>query len=441
MKRPSRPNSHWLLVIAASVALQAACSRDTTSTDPQLPSNRTGPDPGFDPEPTPAGPTLDELFLQVGKDVPGFAGVVLNEDGVVAIKLTDTTDGSRAREAVSRVFDDAPDLRGRTTRLVPVRYSFSQLHGWRESLYAKGLPEGVRLVDADEGLNVVRIGTKDASTAQVVREIARSLGVPADAIIAEAVPVFTPLTDYLTSAIRPVMGGLTIVTTAHGCTLGFKAKKTTATRYVATNAHCTSTFGSVDGDDLGQPLLQSNYWIGYEVDDPGFTSTNCVSGYTCRWADVALFQCDTITQCSNYTVARTTSEYTGSDPNQSGSSILTTEPWYVVGELSSGSLTQGTSLSKVGQTSGWTGGTVSSTCVDSYGFPTSTNIIRCQYIFSGISRAGDSGSPVFKYESSTGKAWLGGILWASAGSSGSIFSPISGVKTDLGSLTVWSGVF
>lgn len=34
-----------------------------------------------------------------------------------------------------------------------------------------------------------------------------------------------------------------------------------------------------------------------------------------------------------------------------------------------------------------------------------------------------------------------GILWATAGSSGSIFSPISGVKTDLGSLTVWSPVF
>ena len=60
---------------------------------------------------------------------------------------------------------------------------------------------------------------------------------------------------------------------------------------------------------------------------------------------------------------------------------------------------------------------------------------------SAVSRAGDSGSPVFSYESSTGKAWLAGILWGSDLQSSSTFSPISGVKTDLGSMTVWSPAF
>lgn len=394
----------WFLLVLASFAWQLACSRDSTPTDSSLPSSRTAQDAAFDPAPTPAGPTLDELFLEVGKDVPGFAGVVLDGDGVLAIKLADTTQGPQARVAVARVFGDAPALRSVATRLVPVRYSFAQLHSWREAIYGKGLPNGIRLVDADEGRNVVRIGTQDGSTAQAVRDLARSLDIPEDAVVAETVPELIQLTDSLSSRIRPVMGGLK----TPNCTLGFKAKKTGLTRYVTTNAHCTTTFGTVDGDDLGQPTLQSGR-VAHEVDDPAFTSTGCITGYTCRWADVALFQCDTISQCANYTIARTTFEYTGSDTSQSGSFELTAEPWFVVGELSNSSLTQGASLSKVGRSSGWTGGTISQTCVDSY--LSSSTMLRCQYLFYGVGRAGDSGSPVFQYESSTGKAWLGGIMW------------------------------
>jgi hypothetical protein len=425
------------MLVLSVAAVSVGCSSDPGPTQSPLDPALTAQDPAFDPDPTPAGPTLDQLFLEVGKDSPGFGGMVIDEDGVLSIRVVDTAQGITTQESVSRIFGDA--VRGRTTRLMSVQYTFAQLYSWREDLLAKGLPEGVRLVDVDEGRNLVRVGTIDASVAQAVRDLARSLGLPHGAILVEPVGAIVALTDYLTSPIRPVMGGLSIVTTAHGCTLGFKAKKTGSTRYVATNAHCTTTVGTVDGDDVGQPLLQSNYWIGYEVDDPAFTSTNCISGYTCRWADVALAQCDTISQCANYTVARTTSEYTGNDWNQSGSSTLATEPWYVVGELSSGSLTQGASLSKVGATSGWTGGTIVSTCFDVY-YATG-KLLRCQYDFSAVARSGDSGSPVFQYESSTGKAWLGGILWGSDGSSTSVFSPISGVKTDLGSLTVYSKFF
>lgn len=272
----------------------------------------------FDPEPTGAGPTLDELYLEVGKDVPGFAALVIDTDGVLELKLVDTTEALRARESVSRLFGESY-LGNRATRTEAARYSFRQIHSWRETLYANRLPAGIRLVDLDERRNVIYIGTSDQAAAQSVLQMAKAAGIPGDAVVAEPVPAFTPLTDYLTSSIRPVMGGLTIVTTAHGCTLGFKAKKSGSDRYVVTNAHCTSTFASVNGDDIGQALLQSNYWIGYETDDPAFTATGCVSGYTCRWADAAMFRCDTIAQCSGYTVARTTFEYTGSDPNGSGS--------------------------------------------------------------------------------------------------------------------------
>lgn len=281
MKFPRRITS--LALVAVS---QFGCSLDSSPTESRTHSPRVIQD-AFDPEPTAAGPTLDELFLEVGKDVPGFAGLVIDSVGVLELKLVDTTDAPRAREAISRVFGESY-VGNRATRAGAARYSFSQMHSWREALYSRGLPAGIRLVDLDEQRNVIYIGTADAAVAQSVMQMAKAAGIPGNAVVAEPAPAFTPLTDYLTSPIRPVMGGLTIVTTAHGCTLGFKALKT-GNRYVVTNAHCTSTFASVNGDGLGQPLLQSNYFIGYETDDPAFTATGCVTGYTCRWADAAMF--------------------------------------------------------------------------------------------------------------------------------------------------------
>jgi hypothetical protein len=68
-------------------------------------------------------------------------------------------------------------------------------------------------------------------------------------------------------------------------------------------------------------------------------------------------------------------------------------------------------------------------------------LLRCQYDFSAVARAGDSGSPVFQYEPATGKSWLAGIFWGTNGTSVSVFSPMAGVKTDLGSMTVSSPLY
>jgi len=392
----------------------------------------------LDPQPTAAGPSLDDLFSQIGGAVAGFAGLYLDSAQVLVVRLTNPDDSSHAIAAVLRVFGGEPGLSGRTVRVEAARHSFGQLRAWRDALMERASGDGIRYVDIDERSNVVRIGVEDAVLVDPVRLSARGIAVPDEALAVEVSAAIRPMTT-LGSAVRPVLGGLMITTTQSGCTLGFKAKKTGATRYLVTNAHCTTTVGSVDSTQVGQPLLQSNYWVGYEVADPAFVGGGtCPSGFTCRWADAALVQCDTIAACSQYTVARTTSEYTGSDWTQSGSSTLTADPWFVVGELSSASLVLGAAVSKVGVTSGWTGGTIQQTCVDVYW--TSTKLLRCRYSTSAVVRSGDSGAPVFQYEASTGKAWLGGVIWGTAATI-SYFSPLSGVKSDLGSMTVHSTVY
>ena len=72
----------------------------------------------------------------------------------------------------------------------------------------------------------------------------------------------------------------------------------------------------------------------------------------------------------------------------------------------------GEAVNKVGVTTGWTTGTVQSTCVDVRGPGSSTHWLVCQTTADLGSRPGDSGSPVF---SIFDVVYYGGLLWAGAG--------------------------
>jgi hypothetical protein len=427
-------------LLCGVLALQFACSQDPSGSEPR----REGPPLArvqlFDPPETAAGPTLDEVFAEISKTAPSFAGVFTDADGKLVIQMADTLEAVAARTSVQNFFGGTVALQQHGSRVNGVRYSFSQLQAWLRAILQEDVPSGLRTSDIDERANAVRFGVADASTTEFLRLRAKSAQVPVDALIIEEVPPLVKATDYLTSRMRPVLGGLTIITTHTGCSLGFKAKIGTP-RYLVTNAHCTSTFGADDNDQVGQPYLNSGYYVGTEYSDPGFTSGgSCPSGHTCRYSDAVLFSCDTVGVCSDYTIARTTSEYTGSDWGQSGSSQLTAEPWYVTAELADASLTQGTSVSRVGQAKGWTGGTIEYTCITQYNAGGQDKDLLCQYKATFVSASGDSGSPVFTYNASLGTASLAGIMH-SYGGGYSIFSTISGVKTDLGAMTVWSDVY
>jgi hypothetical protein len=80
------------------------------------------------------------------------------------------------------------------------------------------------------------------------------------------------------------------------------------------------------------------------------------------------------------------------------------------------------------------------TCITVYSAGGQNKDLLCQYTATYVSRNGDSGAPVFTYNASLGTASLAGIHHSSSGGY-SYFSPISGVKTDLGSMTVYSLVY
>lgn len=279
---------------------------------------------------------------------------------------------------------------------------------------------------------MLRLSVTTEGEIGAVRAVVSELQLPGSAVAIEATPRITPATDSLTGIVRPTLGGLRIGLTYALCTLGFKAKKTGATRYFVINAHCTQTIGAVNGDTVGQTGLPTSP-IGVEVADPALTvQSGCPFGYVCRWSDAALIQYDSAAVGTLYTI--------GQPINQSGSRVLTSSPFYVVGEMANSALLSGTVLSKVGATTGWTSGTVGNTCFDYYSFGSAQGIARCQYSVGAYGAGGDSGSPVFSYDALTGKAWLAGVLWGVTGNSFS-FSPLDGIKTDLGAMTVYSAIF
>jgi hypothetical protein len=103
-----------------------------------------------------------------------------------------------------------------------------------------------------------------------------------------------------------------------------------------------------------------------------------------------------------------------------------------------GSPLAGSTVAKVGRTTGWTESAVSQTCVDTN--VAGSNITRlCQSIVNAGVGPGDSGSPVFHRRIPTSQAALGGILWG-GNQAGTlfVFSPTENIEKDFGfALTVF----
>ena len=97
----------------------------------------------------------------------------------------------------------------------------------------------------------------------------------------------------------------------------------------------------------------------------------------------------------------------------------------------------GQPVSKVGRTTGLTRGTVTKTCETEV---RTDGTFLCQVEADYAARGGDSGSPVFTPVGST--AVLVGIHWLGVEGPGvHVFSPISGVQRDLGTLGVCTALF
>lgn len=210
--------------------------------------------------------------------------------------------------------------------------------------------------------------------------------------------------------------------------------------YFATNSHCTNFDLRLDGAVNSIHYIQGDT-IGEEAIDPPTSPCTLASG-GCRYAEVALVRYRSAHQPATGLMYQTTFSHTGGTTSaDTGSRLLSIYPTYnplwVGGDVAAWQLVAGAYVEKIGSSSGWTRGQIVDACIvavfGSVG-------LYCQYTFSALSLGGDSGATVFVPSGSYdvyGRSivLLAGILWSGGVGSASVFSPVAGIRTDLGSFT------
>jgi hypothetical protein len=219
------------------------------------------------------------------------------------------------------------------------------------------------------------------------------LGIPLASIVVEEVPAEVSLSsmqDYH----RTLLGGLQIERIGARCTLGVVGVRSSRNGFV-TNSHCTSVQGGVESTSFGQPL--SLVFVGTEsVDPPYFTGGVCPSQWRCRYSDSAFVETSFTTSISKGYIA-----------NPSGTSWNGSSRYRIVSEWNEPPT--GTTVFKVGRTTGKTSGTMTGTCVN-VGQSDTSNLLLCEGQASYGAQPGDSGSPVFRVLSGS-DVELVGINW------------------------------
>ncbi len=338
------------------------------------------------PAPLPSA-NLDELFDMVAAVVPEFGGVYV-EDGKLKVVLTDTAAFDPALAALDDVFGEH-----RPAEFLPEpvegRFGFGELMGWRalseEMLY---LPV-VTSVGVDERQNAIKVGVANLADRDQVLNLAAVLGVPAEALVVEEVPLAEPfaLKDELQQTERPLRGGLQIQSSGT-CSLGLVVKRGGVLGFL-TNAHCTSNLTQVDGDLFFQSMVAANTWVGTETVEGRFFGIGC-PGFLCTEADVAFVQIS---------------------PNVTGRRGMIRGSGGVnpIVQLEAPISFQGMQLAKTGRTTGFSQGEVTDTCETVK--LNNNNIYICQNKVDAQSDGGDSGSPVYRFTGSVSGVELHGLLW------------------------------
>ncbi|MBI4543195.1 MAG: hypothetical protein HY705_09205 [Gemmatimonadetes bacterium] len=291
---------------------------------------------------------------------------------------------------------------------------------------------GTVFADHDEVANRLIFGVENEAAVPGVRNALAQLGIPAtayDVEVTEPIRMVATLRDRW----RPTQGGIQIHFGQFLCTLGFNADDG-AERSFITASHCTKRQGGVEGTEYFQPTSTVDPTvIATEVEDPAyFRGGACPKGRKCRYSDAARALYSADVGSTRGAIAKTSAPNTGS-LEVTGAFTITSQ------DNATSNFALGTTVNKVGRTTGWTQGNVTRTCVNTN--VSGTNITQlCQTFVEDpggavIVGGGDSGSNVFRITAGD-NVELVGILWG-GNSSGTlfVFSPLKQVQDELGALT------
>jgi hypothetical protein len=289
---------------------------------------------------------------------------------------------------------------------------------------------GTVFADHDEVAGKLVFGVTNANAAAGAQRALEARGVSAQDVevrITQPIHQLASLRDRW----RPTRGGLQIHFGSYVCTLGFNVDHAGGRSFI-TNSHCTNTQGGVEGTQYAQPTRTVDPTvIAVEADDPEyFTGGVCSVGKKCRYSDAARALYSSSVSSDRGVIAKT------SGPNN-GSLEVTGAFSVTAQNNSTTNFAVGTTVNKVGRTTGWTQAPVTNSCVTVN--VSGSNVQQlCQTIVqkSGtvIAQGGDSGSPIFTL--SGDNATLIGILWGGTSSGDMlVFSPLKSIQDELGGVT------
>src|ERR1051326_6672521 len=230
-----RPRS-LLRATGAGIALAALACRESPAP--------TGPETGLLPDRAKGAelPTANDLE----RGVPGFGGFFLGRDGTPSVYLKAGADRGPAEQAFGaymRGQGRAPEA----VRVLPGRYLWRQLEGWRDQVRAEVLDiPGPVYVDNDETSNRVRVGVQDLSAHGLVRAAVARLGIPSDAVVVSPSDPIVQMSTLRDAVDRPVRAGVKINSPGSLCSGGFTATSSGQKSFTPAS-HCTNKQGGDEG--------------------------------------------------------------------------------------------------------------------------------------------------------------------------------------------------
>ena len=414
----------------------------------------------------------DDVLSAIGDQLPGFGGLYQDSLGLV-VYLTDPETQKDGAENVVRPILGQAQSAGQfalsALAALPIRFrrgthTFSELRQWKGNLYRHDVPKGTVEVGIDKRTNQVLVGVATDVAKSVWNDMIKEERVPATAIRIERMPVPVPNTTVQDS-IRPTGGGIQIIRygTSSGtnatCTLGSNVTIPYSLDpdqlYFVTASHCSQNMCDSDvvNSTWYQSLISTGHAIatGEEMDPQPVTNGNsphpsgwptitCPSAHLCRWSDATLVR---YTNSSSGTRGRLIVATSVVYPNVAAVSSYKQMGWpRCFYDCPSGP------IYKTGRTTGTTSGSFNTVDLDYYpDSATYWNVsgvrIRGNWVMvaqtrisSMVADGGDSGSPVWQYDSVTDltNPWLMGIYHAgncSSCSGNRYFSPTANVANDL----------
>ena len=418
------PRLHLLgpgLAAGAALAI-SACQENSTP---------TSPDAGLVPNAArqSRGPELPSA-AEFDRQVPGFGGFFLTRDGIPTVYLTRGANRAPAERLLAGYLA-AKGLSTAAVHVAEARYGWKQLERWQESATVEALAvPGAVFVDNDETTNRVLVGVENMGAMGRVRAAVARLGIPDDAVIVQRADPIHQVASLQNAVDRPVRAGVQINFPGFLCSVGFNATSGNQRSFI-TASHCTTTQGGVESTPYWQPLQSvAPTQIATEVADPAYVrkGPDCPSGRRCRVSDASRAAYINPANQALGLIARTSGANNGSLEITGSLSITSDDCTNTLG----GCLAVGTTVGKVGRTTGWSSGAITNTCVNT-GVSGSNIVQLCQTFVSARVGGGDSGSDVFQGAGPSVK--LAGILWGgNSGGTQFVFSPLANVVRDLGPL-------